>query len=123
MEKQVLSPPFFLFEGASLDIFAELAALEAYIEPQDWQDKIYQVFDSNGRKLIFHLNTETKRIFFSDVKIEHVRFKEAEISVDTHDEFANCLKKAYQAYFGKNGNRLDSPKMLQLLIEKIGVMS
>ena len=55
MEKSLLIPPFFLFEGVSLDILQGLSELEKYIEPQDLIDGIYYVFDSSGNILNFHI--------------------------------------------------------------------
>ena len=44
MEKSFLIPPFFLFEGVSLDIFQGLSELEKYIEPQDLIDGVLPCF-------------------------------------------------------------------------------
>lgn len=120
MEKQILSPPFFLFEEASLDIFNDLVSVEAKIEPQDWLDDVYRVFDAGGRKLIFEVVEKTKQIWLSEVRIECIRFKEAESSFD--EEFLSCLQQSYQAYLGENGSSLSYKELMRRLVEKIGTV-
>lgn len=120
MEKQILTPPFFLFEGLSLDIFSDMTTLEATIEPNDWQDNIYKAFDWDGKQLIFQVVAETKRVWLSDCKIDHTRFKRVQAS--RTDEFLYCLQQSYQAYFSEDCIELDCHELKQRLIKKLGIV-
>lgn len=118
MERPLLTPPFFLFEDISVDIFQSLETLENKIEPQDWQNGGYQVFDSSGKRLIFHIVSSPKKWLCSTAQVEHVRF--LRIDDNSTDEFNYHLKKSYRAYLHKKDNDLNRQDLISQLIDTCG---
>ena len=140
MEKPLLTPPFFLFEDVSLDIFQGLSELEKKIEPQDLMDDVYmkrlqkllklkiepqdlmddvyRAFDSVGNILNFRIVGKEQKGFWVSTKIKTVLFDSADMSSD--DLFLKCLQSSYQAYFETEPAGLDKRQLMETLIQKCG---
>lgn len=69
---------------------------------------------------MFEVVKETKRIWLSEARIECIRFKEAEPSLD--EEFLSCLQQSYQVYLGENGSSFSCKELMHRLVEKIGMV-
>jgi len=119
MEKSFLIPPFFLFEGVSLDIFQGLSELEKYIEPQDLIDGVYHAFDSSGNILNFHIAEKEQKQLWNNAQIEVVSFDSATISIKK-DIFLKFLQNSYLAYFKNEPTNLNRQKLIEALIQKCG---
>lgn len=123
MERPLLTPPFFLFEDTSVDIFQSLETLENKIEPQDWKNGIYQIFDSSGKRLIFHIVSSPKKWLCSTAQVEHVRFLRIDDNItdgNITDEFDRHLRKSYQAYLHKKDNDLNRHDLMSQLMDVCG---
>ncbi|CCI72477.1 hypothetical protein BN21_0442 [Neisseria meningitidis alpha704] len=118
MEKPLLTPPFFLFEDVSLDIFQGLSELEKKIEPQDLMDDVYRAFDSVGNILNFRIVEKEQKGFWVSTKIKTVVFDSADMSSD--DLFLKCLQSSYKAYFETEPAGLDKRQLMKTLIQKCG---
>ncbi|HGG9328399.1 TPA: hypothetical protein ACJKCP_002028 [Neisseria meningitidis] len=118
MEKPLLTPPFFLFEDVSLDIFQGLSELEKKIEPQDLMDDVYRAFDSVGNILNFRIVEKEQKGFWVSTKIKTVVFDSADMSSD--DLFMKCLQSSYKAYFETEPAGLDKRQLMKTLIQKCG---
>ena len=138
MEKPLLTPPFFLFEDVSLDIFQGLSELEKKIEQQDLMDDVYPcvlspvstpkieqqdlmddvypAFDSVGNILNFRIVEKEQKGFWVSTKIKTVVFDSADMSSD--DLFLKCLQSSYQAYFETEPAGLDKRQLMETLIQK-----
>lgn len=55
MERSLLTAPFFVFEGNSLDIFQTIADIEKKIEAMDVLNNEYGIYDATGNILKFHV--------------------------------------------------------------------
>ncbi|CNQ90534.1 TPA: hypothetical protein WLY73_001271 [Neisseria gonorrhoeae] len=118
MEKPLLTPPFFLFEDVSLDIFQGLSELEKKIEPQDLMDNVYRAFDSVGNILNFRIVEKEQKGFWVSTKIKTVVFDSADMPSD--DLFLKCLQSSYKAYSETEPAGLDKRQLMKTLIQKCG---
>jgi hypothetical protein len=76
-----MKSPFVIYENGNLIFFANIKAMEGYIEAVDIKNNEYEFFDSNGNEIIAELTEEqkeTKNYFFgliSLVDCSRVNFK------------------------------------------------
>lgn len=87
-------PPYFLFENESIqNVFHSINSLEKYIEPIDWDNNEYQVFDFDGRKIHFFIERLIRKGLFGNYVLENVKYEKFLLGYE--NEFINLIKHSY----------------------------
>lgn len=122
MERQILIPPFFVFESNSLDIFQTIDEIEKKIEPIDVLNNEYDIYDATGNILKFHV-VKTRHHFLGlfNIMVDKVQFSHSLVS--SKSELFMRMQKTYAALDGSDPNNLEFEELANKLFDLLQFQS
>lgn len=120
MDKPILTAPFFVFEGNSLDIFQSIDEIEQKIEPIDVLNHEYDIYDTAGNMLKFHVvQTETRFLGVLNIMVEMVRF--SHILATSQQALFQRMQQTYLAWGGSEIDELSFDELKNQLFDLLSI--
>ncbi|ULJ64754.1 hypothetical protein [Wielerella bovis] len=120
MDKPILSAPFFVFENNSLDIFQTIDEIEQKIEPIDVLNHEYDIYDSEGNVLKFHvIQTKTRFLGLFKITTDTVQFSHG--LTYSKDELFQRMQQTYIAWGGSETDDLTFDELKNKLFDLLSI--